>query len=266
MKCRFFTLVELLVVIAIISILAALLLPALQRARESARQANCMSNMKQMGLGIFMYADDNDQILPYGWRDVATEPTIQSWAGLISRYVGFVLDPAHTTNSDDYTNLRNSLFACPSDRKSSATAGRYGRLSYGSNNQALPDLNDFTTAQPLGLSSRAHAKRAGERPGMISLACFCVGRPIGGAATDRLSLYQTRLQSHGGVYFRIDTGEWKDYIRAHGSRNNWLFLGGHVQMLLPHNTIPLDATSTTYQSQWNDNLWVAGFWNGFDTP
>jgi len=61
---RAFTLIELLVVIAIIAILAAILFPVFARARESARKTSCLSNMKQIGLGFMMYAQDYDESLP----------------------------------------------------------------------------------------------------------------------------------------------------------------------------------------------------------
>ena len=57
-RTKFFTLIELLVVIAIIAILAAMLLPALQKARESARTISCLNQMKQLGTGVIMYADN----------------------------------------------------------------------------------------------------------------------------------------------------------------------------------------------------------------
>src|SRR5438270_13311006 len=61
---RAFTLIELLVVIAIIAILAAILFPVFAQAREAARQTTCLSNLKQLGTGLTMYAQDHDETLP----------------------------------------------------------------------------------------------------------------------------------------------------------------------------------------------------------
>ena len=68
-KSRGFTLIELLVVIAIIAILAAILFPVFARARESARKATCISNVKQLTLACIMYAQDYDEVLPAAVAD-----------------------------------------------------------------------------------------------------------------------------------------------------------------------------------------------------
>src|SRR5689334_6982714 len=82
-----FTLIELLVVIAIIAILAAILFPVFGRARENARKASCMSNLKQIGLGFMQYAQDYDGWTPGTSIQLATSSNVVSWPSVIMPYI-----------------------------------------------------------------------------------------------------------------------------------------------------------------------------------
>ena len=110
-----FTLMELLVVITIIVILAAMLMPSLQRAREKARQVSCANNMKQIGIAVVMYAHDWDGILPisahydsYVWTDSsgATYPYV-GWMGHGILYAGGYLGTFGSVRT-------RKMFYCPS--------------------------------------------------------------------------------------------------------------------------------------------------------
>ncbi|MEN6548330.1 MAG: DUF1559 domain-containing protein [Armatimonadia bacterium] len=101
---RGFTLIELLVVIAIIAILAAILFPVFAKAREKARQSSCLSNTKQISIGILSYTQDYDECLPYGQMDYA--------AG--SAYI-IANIPSTTNPSAIVPYLKNTQIAkCPS--------------------------------------------------------------------------------------------------------------------------------------------------------
>ncbi|BDI30276.1 hypothetical protein CCAX7_23270 [Capsulimonas corticalis] len=85
-----FTLIELLVVISIIAVLAAILFPVFAKVREKARQTSCMSNMKQLGLAIMQYTQDNDDVYPDGWSGQSTDINagqIKYWPYAIFPYV-----------------------------------------------------------------------------------------------------------------------------------------------------------------------------------
>jgi len=113
---RGFTLIELLVVIAIIAILAAILFPVYARLKEKARQTQCASNLRQLGLACTMYENDNNGMLVPAWAGVFDwniDDNSQIWASLINPYVKTLLNQGGTAG----TWAMRGIYKCPSSWK-----------------------------------------------------------------------------------------------------------------------------------------------------
>ena len=115
MQKKNFTLIELLVVIAIIAILAAILLPALNSAREKGRSASCINNLKQMGNAYAMYADANDDYIPSaGHTDMSNDSNFQKGVHYTTSLKPFLGLSIVESNDEAQVMAGSATFICPS--------------------------------------------------------------------------------------------------------------------------------------------------------
>jgi prepilin-type N-terminal cleavage/methylation domain-containing protein/prepilin-type processing-associated H-X9-DG protein len=131
---KFFTLIELLVVIAIIAILAAMLLPALKQAKETAYQIKCASNIKQFGNAMMMYGNDSNAYAPVARLDYTGQPV----PGALSHHPVIVAHMSWLWNYQLWPYLKNyEVFLCPSSKRAvedllTGSAGAHAWSTYNS--------------------------------------------------------------------------------------------------------------------------------------
>jgi prepilin-type N-terminal cleavage/methylation domain-containing protein/prepilin-type processing-associated H-X9-DG protein len=197
-----FTLIELLVVVAIIAILAALLAPALKNARDSAKQASCASNLKQIGFGAHLYANDNDSWLPY-----ATWSSSIRWWNKVGPYVGAKrYGPTIYTGTETGVVLSDALvWSCPTTRKNLW-------LGYGWNYHGIGN----SPSDPRFGPTRVGGKKTD---------CFMVADTAYAQAPGSVSYtaYDT-MPTPTGLAAALQP-------RTHSGGPNVLFVDGHVQRL-----------------------------------
>ena len=237
-----FTLIELLVVIAIIAILAAILFPVFAKARENARRASCQSNMKQLGLGIFQYLQDNDELFPIGrWNNQVNSGQDTPWGTWAKRWYGW--------NDSVQPYIKSAqVFKCPSAGRRSASQSdneqRTGQLNYYMNMRlAGGSAGGTATANQADLQFPAVTIMVGE--GGAGSSCCTIQHETGGWGWNDGHHLGTNGDGAGSNANGPTGGNNRDRtndnngpppLTRHLEGANYAFADGHVKWLPPEKT------------------------------
>jgi len=218
MRCkRGFTLIELLVVIAIIAILAAILFPVFAKAREKARQASCLSNVKQMLTGFMGYASDYDEQFPiFSWtyRNCGGSP---AWPNMTMWYVA--LNP-YVKNT--------GIYKCPSGARDRCCGGQHGTSAFP---QTSYGMNEAIANGPAGCCGGDKGLARYQYPADTLLVGDCRNN-LGGAGDQNDLHILTRYALPGtGLCIGCNgtvPANAEDYA-AHNGGSNLGFVDGHAK-------------------------------------